>query len=176
MQDSVLVARILGGELSLFGQVVRRHDRKLRQLIRWSVRDPDAQEELVQQTFYLAFRNLERLSDPEKLESWLLRIARNCAADHHRSHGARKEEPLPADLEAAPPPALPAPLASGDVWESAGRLAGEHRTVLELRYRRGLSYSEIARRLGVPVSTVRGRVHLARQALRQRLAQDREEE
>lgn len=170
MHDAVLIARILDGELSLFGQVVRRYDQRVRQLIQWSVRDSHAQEDLVQQTFYLAFRRLEQLRDPRQLESWLLRIARNCAADHLRRQNDRMPGPLPAEI-----PAAEAPADAVQVWAEVRRLPAEQREVLELRYQRGLSYEQIASRLQVPASTVRGRVYQARKALRAKIESAQEE-
>ena len=57
------------------------------------------------------------------------------------------------------------------IWEEVGRLAPDQAQVLRLRYAEGSSYGEIARRLGLPESTVRGRIYLARRALRRRLAE-----
>ena len=73
-----MVDAILSGEVHRFGEVVERFDRPVRRIIERSVRDPDSREELVQQTFYLAFKRLESLNDPTRLEPWLARIATNC--------------------------------------------------------------------------------------------------
>ena len=55
------------------------------------------------------------------------------------------------------------------IWEEVAQLEEIHAEVLHLRYRESLTYAEIAARLGLPHSTVRGRIHLARRALRARL-------
>jgi RNA polymerase sigma-70 factor (ECF subfamily) len=150
-------------------ELVRRFDDDVRAIAGRGVKSPDAVEEVVQQTFYLAFRNLDRLRDPERLEAWIHRIARNAVVDHYRRRARRRTTPLPA--------ALPDDRRSSGaawIWEEVAQLGEAFDEVLRLRYREGRSYAQIARRLDVPVSTVRGRLHEARKALRRRLTQEEE--
>jgi RNA polymerase sigma factor (sigma-70 family) len=65
-----------------------------------------------------------------------------------------------------------APASTSWIWEEVSRLSPLAAEILELRYRQGLSYAEIADRLQVPRSTVRGRIYQARRELRQRLASE----
>jgi len=164
--DADLVTAILAGDGSRFAEVVRRFDCGVRRVVARSVADPDGREELVQRTFCLAFRRLGTLADPGRLDRWLLRIARNCVADHHR----RQRPHLPLERAAG----VEARAADSTwVWEEVAALRPAQAEVLRLRYRDRMSYEEIARRLDVPASTVRGRVHLARKALRARLEDSR---
>jgi RNA polymerase sigma-70 factor (ECF subfamily) len=164
--DLELVQAILSGNTALFADVVRRYDRRVRHVVERGVRDPDSREELVQRTFYQAFRKLPALADPRKLEAWLLRIARNGVAEFHRQQRTR---PQPLTDRGALDGSMP-PTTSSWVWEEVRRLSPCSRDALELRYRQGSSYAEIARRLNVPLSTVRGRIYQARRELRKRLA------
>ena len=134
----------------------------VRAVRRFLPRLPDAREEIRQETFFLAFQRLHQLRKPEKLEPWLVRIARNCVADHERRAIRRRAASLPADL-------ADAPTRGGWIWEEVALLPGSLAEVLRRRYLEGRTYREIARLLDVPVSTVRGRIHLARRALRRRL-------
>jgi RNA polymerase sigma-70 factor (ECF subfamily) len=149
-----------------FVELVERHDRTVRAVVERSVRDPLLREELIQQTFCQAFRGLPELEQPERLEAWLARIARNAVIDALRRREVlrRREQPLDdLDLPARPD------ARAGWIWDEVARLDADDREVLALRYRDGLSYREIATRFGVPDSTVRGRVYEARRALRVRL-------
>jgi DNA-directed RNA polymerase specialized sigma24 family protein len=59
------------------------------------------------------------------------------------------------------------------IWEEVARLDTPLAEVLRLRYAEGRSYAEIAARLRVPLSTIRGRIYTARCALRRRLEEER---
>jgi RNA polymerase sigma-70 factor (ECF subfamily) len=126
-------------------------------------------EELVHQTFYLAFRHLERLAEPARFEGWLIAIAARCAHDHARAQADERARAQGTPREPAADPSQ----APDWIWEEVGELSELLAEVLVLRYRLSLSYREIAAHLAVPESTVRGRIHEARKALRVRLERQR---
>ena len=114
------------------------------------------------------------------MKTWLLSIVHHRAIDAVRRRRPTSE--LPAEEEGK---ATPAPLTMPDVWgEVSGRLDREQvsaavatlpdaqREALELAYWAGLSQTEIAERLGVPLGTVKSRVRLALVALRRELGAD----
>ncbi len=160
--DSTLVQEILAGDTTRFAEVVRRHDEAVRRVVTRRLRDPDSVEEIVQQTFYLAFLRLDQIGEPRKLRGWLTRIAKNCVIEHRRKRRARELEP--SLLEA-----VARDRSAEWIWAEVDRLSPMHREVIHLRYRADLSYARIAERLGVPISTVRGRIYEARKSLRRRL-------
>ncbi len=159
--DAALVAAVREGQAGRFDEIVRRFDRPVREVVGCAVRDPLRRDEIVQQTFCLAFRRLGTLAAPERLRAWLLAIARNCVADDLRSRARHAVLPL-RDLPAPPRP-------PGWIWEEVAMLPAALAEALRLRYREGLGLGEIAARLGVKASTVRGRVYTARRVLRRRL-------
>jgi RNA polymerase sigma-70 factor (ECF subfamily) len=114
------------------------------------------------------------------VKTWLLSIVHHRAIDAVRRR--RQTTELPAEEDGK---ATPAPLTIPDVWGevSAGidreqvnaavsTLPDAQREALELAYWAGLSQSEIADRLGVPLGTVKSRVRLALVALRRELGAD----
>lgn len=161
--DAALVTAIRCGEVERFSEVVRRFDRTIRLIAARGIRDPDGREEVVQQTFYLAFRRLDSLADPARLHAWLATIARNCLIDYRRRCARRKERPLEERAERAH---------NDWLWEEVEALPATLAEALRLRYRERLTYAELAERLEVPASTIRGRIYLARRALRRRLEED----
>jgi RNA polymerase sigma-70 factor (ECF subfamily) len=167
--DGELVTAILGGATERFGELVRRYDRRVRAAVGERVRGREEREELVHQTFYRAFRNLGQLEDPERFEAWLVRIAARCCVDHLRERAGRqmREQPLEGSEVGGETNE-----AGGWIWEEVQRLPRTLSEVLVLRYRARCSYREIAARLALPESTVRGRIYEARRALRQRLELD----
>lgn len=134
--------------------------------------DPQAAEEVVQDTLVRAWRHADRF-DPDRgsLASWLFTIARNLTTDRARRAAARPR--AVATLEAAD-----APLADAEVdraleaWQMASALhslSEEHRTVIIEAYYRGHSTAEIANRLGIPQGTVKSRLFYGLRALRLQL-------
>jgi RNA polymerase sigma-70 factor (ECF subfamily) len=55
------------------------------------------------------------------------------------------------------------------IWQTVGRLTAEHREIVHLRFAADLSYVEIAQMVGVPVGTVRSRLHRALKAIREQM-------
>lgn len=171
--DLTLVSAIRGGELHRYAEVVERCDRAVRATLRRHARCELELEELVQETFYLGFRDLGDLADPARLRSWLCAIARRRAAERHRQRS--RERVRREDREDDREEELQAQVADETwIWDEVALLPQAFRTILHLRYREGSSYREIAERLAVPPSTVRGRIHEARRALRERLRAEEE--
>ena len=162
-----LLAAILAGATERFGEFVALYDRCVRGVVDARVRDPVLREEVVQTTFCLAFRGLAEVDAPERVTGWLAAIARNAAADALRQREARAAREV--TLDGIDDVETRSPADAGWIWEEVAKLEGADREALTLRYREGLSYREIARRLQLPGSTVRGRIFEARRALRRRL-------
>ncbi|MEW6746713.1 MAG: RNA polymerase sigma factor [Planctomycetota bacterium] len=173
--DAQLVRHILDGNPAHFAEVVKRYDRRVRSLVERSITDPGTRDEIVQQTFYLAFRHLTQLLRPERLESWLARIAANCITEHHRRSKAWQTVAWRILADGIAAQVASAPGEHAWVWDEVRLLPGPFREVLLLRYREGCSYQEIAQRLALPLSTIRGRIYQARGALRQRLSHEDED-
>ncbi|MEE9393862.1 MAG: sigma-70 family RNA polymerase sigma factor [Planctomycetota bacterium] len=159
-----LVLAVVGGDVHRFAEIVQRYDVLVRRTIARAVSDGDTREELVQQTFYQAFKNLGGLRHPDQLEAWLIRIAERRLAQHIRAASRRSAH----EKNAARPVEEPSERPTW-VWEEAARLPPSLADILFLRYRMGLDYGEISERLSVPLSTVRGRLYEARKRLRTEL-------
>ena len=133
-------------------------------------------EEAVQEVFAKAWRAAARFDPERPLGPWLYAIARRTAADIARRERRRPPTgPLPA--------ALPGPEAAGfdDTWErwtvrcALRDLPESERELLRLTHYVGLTQAEIAARLGLPVGTVKSRVHRAHRRLAQGLAHLRDD-
>jgi RNA polymerase sigma-70 factor, ECF subfamily len=173
--EARLVAQALAGSESAFEQIVRRYQRPVLGLIARITGDRALAEDLAQESFLKAYRNLAAFDTKRRLSSWLFRIAHNTAIDCLRRTRTRTlglETPAAEAGDAAldpPAPAAPDPVeqqALGDALERA--LAGvrtEYRVAIALRYEEGLSFDEIAHVMGIPEATARSHVHRARKEL-----------
>ena len=132
--------------------------------------DADAQD-LVQEVLLRVRRGLETYR-PGSLEGWLSRITTNAFLDEVRRRRRRPTVALPDDAERVlpgaqdPDEALASIRLPDDVQDAVRALPDDFRAAVVLCDVVGLSYEEIAEQLGIPVGTVRSRIHRGRAALR----------
>lgn len=124
-------------------------------------------EDLVQEMFTKAIRNLHQLRDLRCLDAWLCNILRNCYIDH------RRREPVTENIDClSDDPRLAADFAPEQsdviarVRTAVSNLPESQRTVLSMVDLEGFSYTEVATALGIPIGTVTSRISRAREALR----------
>lgn len=167
----LLVLRCQAGDERAFARLLDQFgDRTLRYL-RGLVGD-DAED--VQQELWLAvYTNVKRLANPHAFRTWLFRITRHRAIDFLRS--ARRERALFDDVELeavdvasdqdTPPPDL------DHLGAALEAIPPPQREALLLKYQDDLSYEEIAVVVGVPIGTVRTRIHHGKKKLAHLLTQ-----
>lgn len=175
--DGSIVQRMAGGDESALGALYDRWADAVNALALRIVRDPGEAEEVVESVFWQAWQQASRWSaERGSPGSWLLAIARSRSLDRLRSLRRRRDE-QPADASVFDAvPAVGDPCAELEAAERAtrvtaalGTLPDEQREVLELAYFEGLSQTEIAERLSLPLGTVKTRARLALRKLRDRL-------
>ena len=129
-----------------------------------SLRDPQLSEDVVQDTFVRLWRSARRF-DPARgrAATWVFSLARRSAIDAHRRRPPAAGE-LPDDL--ADDDRFEALMTGVIVREALDALSPSHREVLELGYDADLTQASIAERLGVPLGTIKSRMHHALRALR----------
>ena len=138
-------------------------------LLRLTLGDREAAEDLLQETMLRAWRRLDLLPDDiQAMRPWLFTVARNVAIDGARARQARPTEVDAGDIAwiSSPSDAIESMLTKQTLRQALLRLSPEHRTVLVELYHRGASVPEIAARIGVPEGTVRSRTYYALRALR----------
>ena len=149
-------------------EVARTHGTFLYTLALRLTSDPDDAQDLVQDTLLRVRRGLPNYR-PGSMRGWLTRIATNAFIDQTRRRKRRVESPLSSqfesDLPVAPPSHLPV-----DLQEALRNLPEEYRLPVVLCDVADRSYQEIADILGLPIGTVRSRIHRGRMLLREALA------
>jgi RNA polymerase sigma-70 factor (ECF subfamily) len=164
LQDKELVERFVQrGDEEAFRQLFRRHSPRLYALARRLTGGDDADaEDIVQDTWLRASRQLGRFEWRSALTTWLSAIVINCARERMRTT-SRLE--CPADLEDPPAP-VRSPVAGIDLERAIARLADGYRHVLVLHDIEGLTHFEIADALGIAVGTSKSQLSRARALVR----------
>lgn len=127
--------------------------------------DPHLAEDIVQETVVRAWQHpaVMTTSHPS-IRPWLFTVARNLVIDHHRRR-SRAPEVLTEFEEHQVRDHADATLLSQDMTTALSRLSRDHRNALWTVYYRGHDLPEAARVLGIPVGTVKSRVHYGLRAL-----------
>ena len=173
LSDSELLTRVGYGDGWAFETLYRRYSRPVFGLALRRLGDRTRAEEAVQETFTSVWRSA-RTYKPERGPGapWLYAVARNAIVDGARTRtDALVAEPRdePAD-EAGPSERAEQHWVAWRVHRALEELPETERVVLELAYWKGLSQSEIAERIDVPLGTVKTRTRSALAQLAGRLA------
>ncbi|HSL83889.1 MAG TPA: RNA polymerase sigma factor [Thermoanaerobaculia bacterium] len=181
LPDPEVVERIRAGESALFEILVRRYNRRLFRAA-WSILlDEEEAEDVIQDAYVRAFRNLHRFEGRAALSTWLTRIAVHEASARRRKR--RRQVSLeaiePAARERVVAAAVEPPASAEDrahrrelravLLRAIAALPGEYRQVFVLREVERLSHREIARALGVSVAASKVRHFRAKRRLRREL-------
>ncbi|HJZ56811.1 MAG TPA: sigma-70 family RNA polymerase sigma factor [Gemmataceae bacterium] len=181
--DRRLIAECLGGRRDAFGELVSRYQARLYNAAVRLVDSPEDAADVVQDAFLNAYQSLHTFKGDAEFFTWLYRIAFNTAISLKRkrrvvisldAHGSGEHALEPDDPSeyVRPGAALERTEEERQLHEALGRLSGEHRDVLVLKDIEGMKYEEIAEVLGVPIGTIRSRLHRARLELRDLLLAD----
>lgn len=180
--DTALVVRARNGDRAAFEELVRRTARLVYARLYLDAGRTDGIEDLLQETYLLAYRSLHRLEDPAGFRSWLLTIAHNVLIDAAR-RAARQKRSFPvAGLQshlALVPSPEPRPDEAAERAEARQKvlsvlraLPEEYRMALTLRYITGADYDRISEQLGLTNGSLRGLLHRGLKLLRDRLPPD----
>ena len=171
--DAALVRDTLQGDKAAFGQLIDRYWQVISVLALQKVSNSQDGEDIVQETFYKAYRSLDTLRERKKFGSWLYNIAFKLCIDRHRER--QRKWTLSLDR-----------LAEGNfqledgngtdpghqeeirdtLREAMQSLPDKYRLVITLRYLKNMSYKEIAKHLEEPQGTISNRLFRASEMLR----------
>jgi RNA polymerase sigma-70 factor (ECF subfamily) len=169
--DEILIERTLDGDLSAFEAIVERH-RGIVFRVAARIVGPDDAEDVSQDTFLRAFHRLDQFQGTAAFRTWLLQIAQNTALNAVAWSRRRPTERAEEWAETPDRDPVRQPVTQLERRERQQRLElklhalrPEYRSLVVLRDLEGLSYSEIAGVLEMPLGSVKGRLHRARDEL-----------
>lgn len=176
--DLELVRRVQRGESAAFDVLVRRHQHRVVSLAGRYIADWSECQDVAQDTFVRAYRAIDSFRGDALFSTWLHRIAVNTAKNHLAASNRR---PPTDDIEIGdaeqfdggvrlrdtdtPERQLMRQELENTVMKAVSALPEELRLAISLREVDGLSYEEIAQKMGCPIGTVRSRIFRAREAI-----------
>jgi RNA polymerase sigma-70 factor (ECF subfamily) len=135
------------------------------------LRQREDAEDVAQEAFAKAHRSFRQLRDRDRFRAWLVRMTWRLAIDRQRTDRRRLSRELEhADASVASATAdVQARLRSTELWRAIDALPAKLRIVVVLANIEGHDVREVASLLGVPQGTVKSRLFLARQRLKEHL-------
>ena len=183
-EDAAAVAQVLAGDREAYAFLVQRHSRSIFGIAyRVTGNEQDA-EEVVQETFLRAYKNLSRFEQRANFGTWLYRIAMNCALDHkemrdrkHPAYGTQiSEDPEPGENQiqvASTDPGQEQLIFGAQVKKRIGEamllLSKTERAAFVMRHLEGRSIEEISGVLGIKTNAAKNCIFRAVQKMRQEL-------
>ena len=119
-------------------------------------------DDVLQEVYLAAYEGFGRLSDKSNFKSWLIGIARNKCNDYYRKQAKTSEIPLDEISESVFCCSRIGLTETNHVRDTMESLAAKDREILHLYFFCDMPQSEIAARLGIPVGTVKSRLHTAK--------------
>lgn len=171
--DEDLFFQVQQGDVDALGILARRHQGRLYRLACRLVKDRQAAEDLVQETFLRLLRAARRYRYPEPFLPWLYTIITNLSRDFLKRAYRQREVPtetggvpVAAEAEAGPGEVVERRAEYHRLVQALLRLSPKHREVLTLHFYEQLTLREIARVCGIPLGTVKSRLSWALRRLR----------
>ena len=175
LPDEMLVGLAILGDLRSFDVLALRYRAAVFRVAQVHA-NKELAEDIVQEALLIAFKALPSIEDPTKFAAWLYAITRHAAV--RSSQQARNEKQRLVDLDEVlleNSAALVRPFGGEDVFETAwvraaiDELDDEYRLILQLRFYDEMSLKRIAGFLSLPLTTVKWRLHRAKQLLKEKL-------
>jgi RNA polymerase sigma-70 factor (ECF subfamily) len=173
-QDQKIIRRCLQGETEAFADIIETYKLRLYEMVyRW-VGQKELSEEILQDVFLKAFRQLKNFRGESKFSTWIFQITLNRCRDFYRSKRGKKE-PLSIEeisLQDTSPPSDQRAMTRQETHrlrEALQMLPPIYREAISLRYLSEMSNEEIAQTLGESLSNVKMRVSRGLMKLRKKL-------
>lgn len=161
--------------MSLLEQLLEGHGVIAERFVKFRIPIRADAEDVLQEVYTLAYQNFEQIKNKDSFKFWLLSIARNKCNDYFRKQAVRLEIPIEALEEKQFTDSRYGVTQSDVVQETLEKLGDKDRQILYLYFWKELSQAEIAKRLGIPVGTVKSRLHTAKHNFKKQYPYHRDE-
>jgi RNA polymerase sigma factor (sigma-70 family) len=165
--EALIVALARTGDQDAFAELVRRRQVWIRNLMRRCCGDVTLADDLAQQVFLQAWKDVRRLRNPRKFGPWLKKLAVNVWLQHLRKndalHNTDEHDDSVSSVQNTPAVAM-------DLNRALDALSSPERLCIVLSYHEGMTHGEIAELTDFPLGTVKSHVRRGSQHLQQLLS------
>lgn len=169
LSDEELAGKAKAGSRSCFEELMYRYNSRLFHFLKSKTETDEEAEDLVQETFLKAYKNLKRFTSEWKFSTWIYTTANRLSISHHRARTAKKRTLRENPLSEGSQENVQKDMELKNIWHQAKKLRPEQHKALWLRYGEEMSIEEIAKILKKNKITTRVLLHRARQNLAQYL-------
>lgn len=180
LTDYELIQKCLSGRQEYFEELVTRYKKLIFSVVYNMINDKEEVSDISQEVFIRIYKALDRYNPEYKFSTWAVRIATNLCLDIYRK---KKLDSMPIEEIEDLSDGIDTPEASYLQKERSGRirkaiqaLPEKYRIPIILFHQNGLSYEEIMKVTGEPMTIIKNRLYRARLMLREALTPDRKEE
>ncbi len=173
LSDEALYETLLNGDLRAFDTLYERYERHLFGFIRKHLVDTHEAEDVLHETFMAILRDRAGARAARSLRAWIFQVARNLCLNRQRSarrasQALETEARTPEETNPGPERALEHHQTQHALRNAVARLPVELGELYSLRTQ-GMSYQEMAEVLGIPLGTVKSRMHQLVDQLREEM-------
>lgn len=166
-----LIDRALVGDTDAFDSIVNMHDKSVRPYVVGLCGNKFDSNDILQETYIKAYLNISKYNPQYPMDIWLKRIARNTFIDLKRKEKSITASSLTendserVDSENSPEEMIITAERIKSVEQELSMLPNSYQRIIEMRYFKSLSYSEIAEIMELPMGTVKTHLFRARKLL-----------
>jgi len=177
--ETTLIQQVLNGRRECYRPLVEKYQKKVYLLACSMITNSAEAQDIAQEAFLLAYKNLHDLKDWTKYGSWLFGITRNLCytALRHRKIQPQSLDDFQLENASNVVPMRPTDEDGIDLIDTLLQkldlLPDKYRNLLRLKYLEDYSYQEISEMLDLPIDRIRSRLFEGRRMLRERVERDR---
>lgn len=180
VSDIELINQCLAGRQEAFEEIVSRYKKLIYSVVYNMISDKQEVNDISQEVFIRIYKSLDRYNPEYKFSTWAVRISTNYCLDILRK---KKVESVPIDEVIGVSSGVDTPEIKFinkertlKIRKAISELPEKYRLPIILFHQNGLSYEEMTKVLGEPMSIIKNRLYRARLLLRDKLSKDRKEE
>ena len=170
--DQQLALRVRLGDHDAYGELVARHQGRVRGWLRHLSGDHAEADDLAQEAFIRAWNRIGDLKDTARFAPWLMKIAYNEFLQNRRSSGRRARMMERLEFEQGQreqSSGMAEPYHTVELQRALSILSKRERAVVVLNYAYGYSHGEVSKMTGLPLGTVKSLIHRGSQKVREKL-------
>lgn len=149
-----------------FEQMLCKHKPAIERFVYYRLPTKEDGDDVLQEVYLTAFQKHGSLKDVNAFKAWMLRIAKNKCNDYYRMCAKQLEIPFDEAVMGALTIGRYGISETGAVYDTLDRLENREKQILYQYYFKNMPQAEIAERLGIPLGTVKSRLHTAKQSFK----------